>query len=121
VSLRSRGWLADTLGEGHSLETVWHPFFRAAARLIETPWTIAAGSDFAFPGVTGQKPAGTDLVNWYLARVHRVASSDRVLCRTFFDVANLLDALSPSAHSGAQRQWLRGSPSRAGESLVSSR
>jgi 2-polyprenyl-6-methoxyphenol hydroxylase-like FAD-dependent oxidoreductase len=90
--------LDETLGEGHSPDTVWRPFFQAAARLIETPWTIAAGSDFAFPGVTGQKPVGTDLVNWHLARVHRVASSDRVLCRTFFDVANLLKPATTLFH-----------------------
>lgn len=65
-------------------------FFDQARTIVETPWTIAAGSDFGFPGVTGPKPAGTDAVNWYLARLHRVASTDRVVCRAFFDVANLL-------------------------------
>jgi 2-polyprenyl-6-methoxyphenol hydroxylase-like FAD-dependent oxidoreductase len=73
-----------------SLDAVWRPFFRAIGSIVEAPWTIAAGSDFAFPGVTGAKPAGTDLVNWYLDRVHRAASTDRHVCRAFFDVANLL-------------------------------
>ena len=68
----------------------WRRFFGEAARIIDTPWTIAAGSDFAFPGVAGRKPAGTDLVNWYLGKVHRAASSDRHVCRAFFDVANML-------------------------------
>jgi hypothetical protein len=44
--------------------------------------------------VTGRKPAGTDLVNWYLDRVHRAASSDQVVCRAFFNVANLLRPLA---------------------------
>ena len=82
--------LEHVLDSGESVREAWRGFFQAAAQIIETPWAIAAGSDFAFPGVQGQKPAGTDAVNWYLARVHRVASSDRELCRTFFDVANLL-------------------------------
>lgn len=69
---------------------LWRPFIQKASRIIDTPWTIAAGSDFAFPGVTGPKPAGTNGVNWYLDRVHRAAATDRVVCRTFFDVANLL-------------------------------
>ena len=73
-----------------SPDRVWRPFFRAAHKIIDTPWTIAAGSDFAFTGVTGPKPAGTDAVNWYLTRVHKAASVDRHVCRTFFDVANLL-------------------------------
>ena len=58
--------------------------------MIDGPWMIAAGSDFAFEGVTGAKPRGTSAVNWYLDRVHRAASSDRHVCRAFFDVANLL-------------------------------
>ena len=72
-------------------DRLWRPFVRATGRIVETPWTIAAGSDFAFPAVKGTKPRGTDFINWYLDRVHRVASTDRVLCRTFFDVANLLE------------------------------
>jgi hypothetical protein len=82
--------LARTLDTARSLDELWRPFFRAAGRIVETPWTIAAGSDFAFPGVTGQPARGTHFINGYLARVHRAASSDRRLCRTFFDVANLL-------------------------------
>ena len=78
------------LREGSTLDTSWRRFFRAIGSVVETPWTIAAGSDFAFPGVTGTKPAGTDLVNWYLDRVHKAASRDHDVCRAFFDVANLL-------------------------------
>jgi hypothetical protein len=55
---------------------------------------IAAGSDFAFEGVTGAKPRGTSAVNWYLDRVHQAASTDRRVCRAFFDVANLLSPAS---------------------------
>lgn len=70
---------------------LWSLFFGAAARVVDTPWMIAVGSDFAFDGVTGPKPQGTDLINWYLARVHRAAASDATVCRAFFDVANLLE------------------------------
>ena len=73
---------------------MWRPFFAAAARIIDTPWAIAAGSDFAFPGVKGQKPAGTDFINWYMGHIHRAASTDRELCRAFFNVANLLEPAS---------------------------
>ena len=82
--------LRDCLERKPSLDQVWRPFIQKATSVIDTPWMIAAGSDFAFRGVTGPKPAGTDVVNWYLARVHRAASRDRVVCRSFFDVANLL-------------------------------
>ena len=82
--------LDECLSTMSSPDRVWRPFFKAAAKIIETPWTIAAGSDFAFTGVTGPRPAGTSAVNWYLSRVHKAASVDRHVCRSFFDVANLL-------------------------------
>lgn len=82
--------LADCLRASAFGAQLWRTFLKRAARIIETPWAIAAGSDFAFPGVTGPRPAGTGVVNWYLDRVHRAASTDRIVCRAFFDVANLL-------------------------------
>ena len=69
---------------------VWKPYFKAASRIIDGPWTIAVGGDFAFEGVTGAKPAGNGVLNWYLNHVHKAASIDRRVCRAFFDVANLL-------------------------------
>jgi hypothetical protein len=86
---------------------VWRPFIQKATSVIDTPWMIAAGSDFAFRGVTGQKPAGTDVVNWYLARVHGAASHDRVVCRTFFDVANLLAPATALFHPGIVRRVMK--------------
>ena len=82
--------LRDCLESSSSVRELWKPFFKKAAKIIDTPWTIAVGGDFAFEGVTGQKPAGTDVVNWYLERVHKAASTNRHVCRAFFDVANLL-------------------------------
>ena len=82
--------LEECLHAAPSVEHLWRPFFKAAGRIIETPWTMAVGGDFAFEGVTGARPMGTGLVNWYLDRVHRAASTDRRVCRAFFDVANLL-------------------------------
>jgi 2-polyprenyl-6-methoxyphenol hydroxylase-like FAD-dependent oxidoreductase len=82
--------LRDTLEAAPSVHDAWGPFFRAAGRVIDGPWTVAAGSDFAFDGVVGPKPRGTSAVNWYLDRVHRAASTDRRVCRAFFDVANML-------------------------------
>ena len=87
--------LRDCLEHAPSVRDVWRPFFKAAGRIIDGPWMIAAGSDFAFEGVTGPEPRGTRFVNWYLDRVHKAASTDRHVCRAFFDVANLL-APAPS-------------------------
>lgn len=69
---------------------VWRAFFRAAKPIVDIAWGMAVGGDVAFEGVTGPRPAGTSLVNWYIGHVHRAASTDRQVCRVFFDVANLL-------------------------------
>jgi hypothetical protein len=85
--------LRDCLAAPHDTP-LWSLFFGAAARVVDTPWRIASGSDFAFDSVQGIKPPRTDLVNWYLARIHRAAASDPDVCRAFFDVANLLTPAS---------------------------
>jgi 2-polyprenyl-6-methoxyphenol hydroxylase-like FAD-dependent oxidoreductase len=82
--------LRDCLEKSASCVDVWRPFFKVTRSIVDGPWMIAAGSDFAFEGVTGPRPAGTGAINWYLERVHKAASIDRQVCRTFFDVANLL-------------------------------
>jgi 2-polyprenyl-6-methoxyphenol hydroxylase-like FAD-dependent oxidoreductase len=82
--------LETCLDEPQGLARLGQRFFTRAARVVDTPWTIAVGGDFAFKGVTGARPAGTSIVNWYMDHVHDAASTDRAVCRAFFDVANLL-------------------------------
>lgn len=82
--------LRDCLESESSTDDVWRPFFKAASRVIDGPWMIASGGDFAFEGVTGSRPFANGAINWYLERVHKAASTNRRVCRAFFDVANLL-------------------------------
>lgn len=82
--------LEDCLERGAAVTDLWKPYFKAAGRIVDGPWTIAVGSDFEFEGVRGPRPRGTDLVNRYMRHVHLVAATDKVVCRAFFDVANLL-------------------------------
>jgi 2-polyprenyl-6-methoxyphenol hydroxylase-like FAD-dependent oxidoreductase len=57
-------------------------YFRAAARVVTVPWSIAVGGDFVYDGTTGPKPTGTDLLNRYLDRVTIAAQhDDRALLR----------------------------------------
>jgi 2-polyprenyl-6-methoxyphenol hydroxylase-like FAD-dependent oxidoreductase len=51
-------------------------YFRAAARTVATPWSIAVGGDFTYPATTGRKPFGTDVVNRYMDRVVRAGQYD---------------------------------------------
>ena len=65
-------------------------FYARIRRIVDIPWTIATGEDFRFPQVEGTRPIGSVLINRYLEQVHEAASRDRVVCRKFFDVINLL-------------------------------
>lgn len=65
-------------------------FFKRAARVIDTPWQLAVGEDFRFPETTGPKPAGVDVLNRYVARVHRATLEDAVVGAAFIQVMNLM-------------------------------
>lgn len=65
-------------------------FFRQTARLVAIPWAIATGEDYRYPQVQGRRPPGFRLISRYMERAHRVANSDPVVLRRFFEVASLL-------------------------------
>jgi 2-polyprenyl-6-methoxyphenol hydroxylase-like FAD-dependent oxidoreductase len=51
-------------------------YFKAADRIVNTPWSIAVGGDFAYPDTKGKKPFATDLVNRYMDRVIKAGQHD---------------------------------------------
>ncbi len=65
-------------------------FFKRAAKVIDTPWQLAVGEDFRFPETTGPKPAGVDVLNRYVAAVHRATLEDAVVGAAFIQVMNLM-------------------------------
>ena len=69
---------------------LWKLFFERAAQIADMAWALAASADLANDGVTGQKPPGFPVVNWYMGRVQNLASRDEGVCRAFFNVSNLL-------------------------------
>ena len=68
--------LRESLGAPQRLEALAPRFFPKAAAVVDGPWSVAAGGDLAFEGVTGRRPVGTALANWYLGHVHRAASTE---------------------------------------------
>jgi 2-polyprenyl-6-methoxyphenol hydroxylase-like FAD-dependent oxidoreductase len=66
-------------------------FFRAAAKVVDQPWMVAAGGDLAFPGVKGDRSAAVAVVNAYMARLLAAAERDAALAVAFVRVAALLD------------------------------
>jgi 2-polyprenyl-6-methoxyphenol hydroxylase-like FAD-dependent oxidoreductase len=65
-------------------------FFRAAARVVATPWQIATGSDLAYPEVEGRRPPGMGVLNRYAQRLQAAAVRDASLTLAFGRVVNLL-------------------------------
>lgn len=67
-------------------------FFKKAAKVIDYPWNIAVGSDLRMPEATGPRGLGVNLINWYMAKLHRCAHHDAQAALAFIRVAQLLAA-----------------------------
>ncbi|MFV2102332.1 FAD-dependent oxidoreductase [Micromonospora sp. LOL_024] len=65
-------------------------FYRRAAKVIDVPWRIAAGADFADPRTSGARPLGTDLINRYIATVIRACHTSMPVTLRVLRVQNLL-------------------------------
>jgi 2-polyprenyl-6-methoxyphenol hydroxylase-like FAD-dependent oxidoreductase len=81
--------LARAAGRGR-LDGLGRAYFRETAQVLANPWMLAVGEDFRYPGVTGPKPPGTDLVNVYVARLHRSTLHDAVTTRAFYEVMHMV-------------------------------
>ena len=82
-------------------------FYRRAARVVAMPWKIAAGGDFANPATTGAKPAGTDLVNRYIARVLLACHTSPEVNAEMTRVQNLLSPPESLLRPAAMARVLR--------------
>lgn len=80
------------------LAGLWRDFFKAAAKVVEIPWQLAVGEDFRFAETEGKKPAGVDLINGYVAKVHRATHHDTEVYTAFLKVMNLMAAPTSLFH-----------------------
>ena len=76
-------------------EPIWRSYFKRVDRVVDIPWQLATGADFAFDTTSGPKPPGTDLINQYIAQLQRTAHHDEKVLDAFLQVMNL-DASPPS-------------------------
>ncbi|MFP8943639.1 FAD-dependent oxidoreductase [Streptomyces fenghuangensis] len=88
-------------------------FFRAAAKVVDTPWLLAAGGDLRFPEAEGRRGPADALLDRYLTRYRAAASVDPVLGRTFLSVAHMLQPPARLMSPGHVLRVLR-APRRAG-------
>ncbi len=82
--------MGSFLRERRTLDGIRRPFFERIAAVIRLPWDMAVGEDFRFPETEGAKPRGLDLINAYVARVHRAVHHDPVVYAQFLRAMNLL-------------------------------
>ena len=64
-------------------------YFGAAAKLVDVPWSIVVGGDYAFDGVVGKRTLQTRAMNWFMNKLTRVAVRDAVVSRAFLRVMHL--------------------------------
>jgi len=65
-------------------------FFRRAAKVVDTPWSVSVGNDLRMPETVVPRNAGVNFINWYMAKLNKAAQKDPVPAMAFFRVANLL-------------------------------
>jgi 2-polyprenyl-6-methoxyphenol hydroxylase-like FAD-dependent oxidoreductase len=83
--------LGECLGQRAAIDRRFaRRYFKAASKVVAAPWSIATGSDFAYPDTVGRKPPGTDLINRYMDRVTIAAQHDDEVCLRFNEVITLL-------------------------------
>jgi 2-polyprenyl-6-methoxyphenol hydroxylase-like FAD-dependent oxidoreductase len=69
-------------------------FMAEVASVLETPWSMACGADFAFPGTHGERPQNFAEARQFEATLFRAAVADPVVHRSITEVSNLLQPQS---------------------------
>jgi 2-polyprenyl-6-methoxyphenol hydroxylase-like FAD-dependent oxidoreductase len=65
-------------------------YYKAAGKIINTPWQMSTGSDFMYPETVGPRPAGTDLLNRYVRQVMLASHVSPEVHSVILDVQHLL-------------------------------
>lgn len=65
-------------------------FMGELASILQTPWSMSASADFAFPGTRGEKPEKFEEGRQFDAALFRAVVADPVVHRAMMDVAQLL-------------------------------
>ena len=71
-------------------ERMVRTYYRLAGKVVTPAWLMATGADFSLPATTGDKPAGTDLLNRYMPHVFRAAQVSEVVARCVVEVTSLV-------------------------------
>ena len=64
-------------------------YFPKAAEVIASPWILAAGSDFAYPQTTGERPPNIQEAARYFAALDSLVTEDPAVHRILVEVFQL--------------------------------
>ena len=73
----------------HGSKNLAQRFFAQAAKVVDSPWRMAAGNDLRIPGVAGPKSSMVRFFNWYVSELHISARTDSCMAMAFQNVTNL--------------------------------
>ncbi len=65
-------------------------FFARAAKIVDAPWSMAAGNDLRMPDVPGKRTLVGHVLHWYLAKLNMAARCDKSAVIAFQKAKNLL-------------------------------
>jgi len=85
-----RELLAARASQPNPLEGLGQEFLGEAKYLIETPWTMAAIPDFAFPTTRGDRPADLEQSRRFARALSRIAARDEDVHRLATEVWHML-------------------------------
>jgi hypothetical protein len=70
-------WVAATLEQSLATNQLSaRDFFARAAKVVDSPWSIAAGADLRFPETVGPGSKARDFINWYVSKLRKAAHRD---------------------------------------------
>jgi 2-polyprenyl-6-methoxyphenol hydroxylase-like FAD-dependent oxidoreductase len=87
VAAREALELDACLGAG--TDDLYARFQRAAAKLVDVPWSIVVGGDYAFEGVQGERTLRVRAMNAFMKRLTLAAAGDAAVSRAFLRVMHL--------------------------------
>jgi hypothetical protein len=83
-------------------------FFARAAKVVDSPWSIAAGADLRFPETVGPGSKARDFINWYVSKLRKAAHRDPAASVAFIRVTNLVAPPPSVMHPKIAPRVLRG-------------
>lgn len=90
VAARQARALGDELDRRGTVDRSFaRRYFRAVGRIVDDPWQLAVGGDFAYDGTVGPKPLGTGLMGRYMDRLAVAAQHHDVVALRIKEVVAL--------------------------------